>query len=421
MTTARALLFVSLLSLASAGVVALVSRAPADLRNDRPGPTASDPARGAEFSDREVQRHGAYREPAYAGLAIGIVLEVAVLLLVAKGPLRSVLAGTDGWPGGWVMKSVVAAVFVGAVTWLASLPLAYVRGFEIQQAWGLSTQSAPAWLGDSLRSLVVSIIIAAVAATTFFGLVRWQPRTWWIWAWAGFTALTALLFFLYPVAIAPLFNRFTPLDDPSLERDIRSLASEAGVEVDQVLVADASRRSTLENAYVAGLGRTRQVVLYDTLLTAGGPAETRFVVAHELAHDRENHVLKNLALSSAGLLTGFAVLALLAHRTRLWSWAGAEGVADQAALPLLMVFATAATLVLLPAQNAVSRRFEAHADRIALELTQDPDTAIRVQRRLAFANLADLRPPRVAVWLLYSHPPVAERIAAAVAEKRSEP
>lgn len=420
MSAARAFLFISVLSLAAAGVGALASRVPAEIRADKAGPEATDPSLGASFTDAQIERHGAYRRGAYVGFGAALLLEIAVLVILARGPLASFLRLTENVPGGWVTQALLAALFITVVGWLAQLPLAYVRGFEIQHAWGLSTQSHAAWLLDRARSLLVGAVVASVAAIVFFGLVRWQPRSWWVWGWLGFTALTALLYFLYPVAIAPLFNRFTPLDDPQLEASIRSLAGEAGVTVDEVLVADASKRSTVENAYVAGIGATKQVVLYDTLLEAGDRAETEYVVAHELGHEVEDHVLKNLVVSSAGLLLGFGVLAVLARQRDLWQWAGAESLRDPLALPLLVLFATVAGLVLLPAQNAVSRSFERTADRIAIGLTEDPATAIKVHRRLAFANLSDLRPPAAAVWLLYSHPPVRDRIRA-VAESAPSP
>ena len=421
MTTARALLLIVFASVAAASFVGVVSRAPAELRRDRPPAEATDPSLEASFTDRQIERHDAYRRAAYAGFAAALLLEAVVLLVLARGPLRAVLDRAATLPGGWVTRTLIAGLVVVLVGWAASLPLSYVRGFAVQHAWGLSTQSGGAWLLDSFRSLLVTSVIAAAAALTFFGLVRWQPRTWWIWGWAGFTLLTALLFFLYPVLIAPLFNRFTPLQDADLTRDIRSLAADAGITVDDVLVADASRRSTVENAYVAGLGATKRVVLYDTLLAAGDDAETRYVVAHELGHRIENHIPKNLALSSLGLLVGFGLLAWLARRTGVWTWAGASGLQDQAALPLLVLFATVMTLVLMPLENLVSRRFETRADQIALELTGDPDTAIRVHRRLAFSNLADLDPPGPVIWFLYTHPPVADRIGAAMAEKATAP
>ena len=421
MTTVRALLLILLAAVVAASFVAVISRAPADLRRDRAPANATDPSLGATFTDRQIERHDAYRRAAYAGFGAALLLEVAVLLVLARGPVARILDRFGGLPGGWVTTTLAAVLFVVLVSWAAALPLSYVRGFAVQHAWGLSTQTTAAWLLDSLRALLVAAVVATAAGLTFFGLVRWQPRTWWLWGWAGFTVLTALLFFLYPVLIAPLFNRFTPLDDAGLAQDIKQLATEAGITVDEVLVADASRRSTVENAYVAGLGATKRVVLFDTLLGAGDEAETRYVVAHELGHRVENHITKNLALSSVGLLLGFALLSWLGRRSELWAWAGAQGIHDQAAVPLLVVFTTVLTLVLMPLENAVSRRFESRADDIALELTEDPDSAVRVHRRLAFANLADLDPPAPAVWLLYTHPPVADRIEAAVAEKRTAP
>ncbi len=417
----RALLLIALFSGAAAGLAAVASIAPAELRNAAPPADASDPARGATFTDEQIARHGAYRRGAYAAFAISLVLEISVLLVLARGPLSTVLDRAPGTTGRWWTAALAAAAVVVVATWLAQLPLGYVRGYVVQHAWGLSTQTATGWMTDALRSLLVTGVITAIATVTFFGLVRWQPQRWWVFGWAGFTVLTALLFFLYPVLIAPLFNRFTPLADESLARDIRQLAADAGVAVDEVLVSDASRRSTIENAYVAGLGATKQVVVYDTLLDAGSEAETAYVVAHELGHEIENHIAKGLVLSSLGLLVGFAALRALSARGGPWSWAGAEGIGDPRALPLLLVFATVVGLALLPLQNAISRRFEERADEIALELTEDPDTAIRVHRRLAFSNLSDLRPPRPAVWLLYTHPPVRDRIRAAVAEKPDSP
>ncbi|MFP5352519.1 MAG: M48 family metallopeptidase [Actinomycetota bacterium] len=417
----RGLVLILVLSGVAAALAAVASRVPAEVRNAEPDQHATDPSLAATFTDAQVERHGAYRRGAYAAYGAALFLEVAVLLILARGPLRSVLARAAELPGGWVSKAVLAALTVALVTWLAQLPLAYVRGYVVQQAWGLSTQTAAGWFGDSIRSLLVALVISLVGGLTFFALVRWQPTAWWLWGWAGFTVLTALLFFLYPVLIAPLFNRFTPLADQELAKDIRTLASAADVQVDEVLVADASRRSTVENAYVAGLGATKQIVLYDTLLEAGSAAETRYVVAHELGHEVEGHVLKNLLLSSLGLFVGFALLRVLVTRTDLLAWAGAGDLSDPRGLPLLILFATLAGLVLMPAQNAVSRSFETRADEIALELTDDPETAIRVHRRLAFSNLADLDPPRLAVFLLYSHPPVRDRVEAAVAEKRSSP
>lgn len=421
MSFSRAVAIILLLAVASAGVLAIASRAPARIRLDEPPRDATDPSRAASFTEEQIARHGRYRAPSYLAIALGLVVEVGVLVVLARGPLAAVADRVDRLPGGWPVAAMLVTLTMLGLLFLAGLPLGYVRGFAMQHAWGLSTQDVGGWISDNLRSLLVAAVTAMIAAVAFFGIVRWQPRTWWLWGWLAFTALTALLVFVYPVVIAPLFNRFTPVEDASLATRIRSVAAEAGVAVDQVLVADASRRTTAENAYVAGLGDTKRVVLYDTLLRSGSEDETMFVVAHELGHEAENHLLKNVAIASAGLFAAFALLAWLSRSDGLWSWAGAGGIGDVRALPVLLLLVTVLGTVSLPLSSAISRRFEATADRIAISLTDDPATAVRSFRRLAFANLADLRPPAVAVTLLFTHPPIPQRIRSALEETAAEP
>jgi STE24 endopeptidase len=408
--TARAVVLIVVLSLASAGVVAWFSRAPASLRAAEPDPAATDPALGADFTEEQIARGDAFRKPGYLSFAVGALLQLGVLLLLARGPMASLVNALRRVPGGWPVRALLAAAALAAILALATLPLSFVRGYVVSHDWGLSTQDVGGWLSDQGRSLLVAAGTMSVAAVAFYGVVRWRPGSWWLWGWGAFTLLTLVLAYLYPVIIAPLFFNFTPVGDEELSREVKSMAAEAGIEVDRVLVADASRRTTSENAYVAGFGSTRQVVVYDTLLEAGGRDETLFIVAHELGHQRANHVLKNVALGSLALLGSFALLGWLGGAARPWSWAGAEGIGDLRALPLLAGFALVVGFVLLPVENYVSRSFERQADETAGQLTDDPATAVRTFRRLAFANIADLDPPRLAVWTLYTHPPIPERI-----------
>jgi STE24 endopeptidase len=223
------------------------------------------------------------------------------------------------------------------------------------------------------------------------------------------------------VAVAPLFNKFEPLEPGRLRDRVVALAQSADVDVGEVFVVDASKRSTMENAYVAGLGNSKQLVLYDTLVRAGNDDETAFIVAHELGHQIEQHVVKNVLLTTSGLLVGFAVLAWLAGRPGVWAWAGADGIGDVRAIPILLLFAIGANVVVLPIESAIARSFERRADQIALRLTDDRDTAVRVFRRLAFSNLSDLKPPSAAVWALFSHPPIDDRIRLALAHGGRRP
>ena len=415
---AVALLFV--IALVSAAAVALASRAPAEVRNAKPGAEAHDPSLGARFTPEQVARHGAYRGPGYLALALSIVVELVALVLLARSLLPRALNFIEKLPGGWPVAAAVAAVFLVVIVTLATVPLGYVRGFANAHAWNLSTQGFGSWLSDLGRSLLVGCVVSGVAAIAFFGAIRSFPRTWWLWGWVAFSLLSIALSFLFPIVIAPLFNKFTPLEDPALRRRVVALADEAGVTLDDVLVADASKRTTTENAYVAGIGATKRMVLYDTLIEAGSENETAYVAAHELGHEVHHHVWRGTLLTCAGLLVGFAALAWLSHRPGLWSWAGADGVGDLRALPVLALLITIGGLVALPVQNGISRHFERQADTVALELTEDPDTAVETFRRLAFSNISDLRPPKAAEWLLFTHPSVVDRIERALSVAESE-
>lgn len=414
-------MILAVLSLAAAVLLALLSRTPAQIRTATPGPDATVPARGAEFSDAHVARHGAFQKARYGALVLSLMLHVATLVVLARGPLSRLVDLFERAPGGWWSTAALSAVTLIVVLALVALPLAFVRGYVIQHAWGLSTQSWVAWFIDRGRGLAVSSVIGVIAAIAFFGVIRWQPRTWWVLGWLAFAGLSALLAYLWPVVIAPLFNKFEPLEGGRLRDRVVALAQSADVDVGEVFVVDASKRSTTENAYVAGIGNSKQLVLYDTLVRAGDDDETAFVVAHELGHQVERHVVKNVLLTTCGLFVGFAVLAWLAGRPGVWSWGGADGVDDVRALPILLLFALGANVVALPIESAISRSFERRADQIALRLTDDRDTAVRVFRRLAFSNLSDLRPPAAAVWALFSHPPVADRIKVALAHDAPGP
>ena len=411
MSTWRVVAIVTLMAIAGATIVALASRTPLNVRNADPDRAATDPSLGANFTDAQVSRHAAFRGPGYLALAITLITQIALLMLLARGPFARLVTGVQGLPGGFLVHAAVLGIAIAAMMTLVVLPVGFVRGFIVARDWGLSTQDLGGWVGDTLRSFLVGFVTSGVAAAAFYGIVRWQPGSWWIWCWAGFSLLTAVLVFLWPVAIAPLFNRFTPVEDQRIASRIKAMARSEGVAIDEVLVADASRRTTAENAYVAGLAGTKRMVLYDTLLERGGEDETLFVAAHELGHEAEGHVWKGVLVSSAGLLLGFGALALIAKASpALWRWSGASGAGDPRGLPLLLLFVLVAGVIALPFENALSRNNEVTADRIALRLTDDPDTAVRVFRRLAFSNLADLRPPPAVTLLLYTHPPVDERI-----------
>jgi len=291
-------------------------------------------------------------------------------------------------------------VLVVAVSTLVRLPLAFWRGWLRERRWGLSTETLPGWLADQAKGLAVSIVLIAGAWASAVALARALPG-WWALPGAMALALGVLLLsFVAPVVLEPLFNRFRPLEDRALASELQALAKRAGVPVREVLLADASRRTTKVNAYVSGLGRTRRIVLFDTLLAGTDPQEVRLVVAHELGHWRDRHVAKLTALGMAGAA---AVVAIL------WSVLGTR-VASPSELPLALLLVLALELAVMPAGAALSRRWERAADRASLDLAQDPEAFARAHRELARRNVSDLEPPRLAYVLLFSHPTPPERL-----------
>ena len=249
--------------------------------------------------------------------------------------------------------------------------------------------------------LTVPLLVGLVA------LGRWFPDWWPLVAAAAGALFVLIVSFVAPVVIEPIFNRFQPLEDQTLARELRDLADRAGAPVRDVLVADASRRTTKVNAYVSGVGRTRRVVLFDTLLGKSSPAETKLVVAHELGHRRARHVLKGTLLAMASTAAFVLFLWLVV------------GTPEPAEIPLTLLLAAALQLVALPLGAALSRRWERVADRFALVLTGDPTVFEETFRTLALENLSDLDPPRALYYALFSHPTVPERIAFARTAERS--
>jgi STE24 endopeptidase len=279
------------------------------------------------------------------------------------------------------------------------LPLAFWRSFLRERRWGFSTQSARGWVLDKVKSFAVGVVLTEAALLALLGSTRLFPTWWPPVAVLGAAVLVLLLVFVAPLLLEPIFNRFRPLEDAELAGALRRLAQRAGVPVRDVLVADASRRTRKHNAYVSGIGGTRRVVLFDTLLRDAARPELEAVVAHELGHRRHRDVVKGMLLVMASTAIAVLVAWPLDPTPRR--------------IPLLLLVWGLLELASLPLTAAFSRRLERQADRFALELTHDAAAFEAAFRRLAKANLADLDPPRLVYAFLFTHPTPAERIAAA--------
>ncbi len=363
-----------------------------------------------DFSVAELARenafHEAIRPPAYLSLVVGLLVAGVLGLTGLGARLVAVL------PGHWTIQAVLGTTIVLALGQLVTLPLD-VQSERVLRRYGLSTQDWGGWSNDLLRSLGIRALTTSLVVVVVLALARRFPTGWW----AGAALASALLVvggsFLYPVVFEPAFNSFTPLPAGQLRDDLLALAAKDGVPVEDVLVADASRRTTALNAYVSGFGSTRRIVVYDTLVSSSTAREVELVVAHELGHAKEQDVLHGTVIGALGAAVGILVLAMLLSWQPLLVRVGASGPGDPRVVPLVLFLGVLAPLLLAPVTNLLSRHVEARADIHSLELTGDLGTFVASEQRLSLTNLSDLDPARLVYAMFFTHPSAPERIALA--------
>jgi STE24 endopeptidase len=358
------------------------------------------------FGADAVERGRRYHRPLYLAALADTALSLAVLVVLVATPAGDLLREPVDSLSWWLQIPAFCALIL-LVDALVRLPLVLWSGWSRERRWGLSTQPLRDFLADRAKVYAVGTVLTAAALTSLAALAR-RVDAWPAVAAVGAAAFVLLLGFVAPVVLEPLFNRFRPLEDGDLLARLHALAERAGVPVRDVLVADASRRTAKLNAYVSGVGRTRRVVVFDTLLDAVGAREVGAVVAHELGHRRHRHVAKLTALGMAGAAAAVIVL---------WLVFG-DGVAEPVRVPAVLLVLTVLQIVTAPFLLAVLRRYEREADGEMLALTDDPDACETTFRRIAAVNVADLDPPAAVRLLRSSHPSPPERISAIRARVR---
>jgi STE24 endopeptidase len=359
----------------------------------------------------------ALRPASYTSLLLGLLVALALGLTPAGAAIVTAVGRPFG--DGWVAQAVLGGIAVVVLAEVVTLPLAAWRESVVRR-FGLSNQTWRSWTVDLLKGYAVGAVVTAGVLLGFFGVARLAPTTWWVWLAIGAAGLTVAFSFVFPVLVEPIFNRFTPME-PGDQRDaLLALAARDGVPVRDVLVADASRRTNALNAYVSGLGPTRRIVVYDTLLAQAPPVEVESVVAHELGHAHDGDVATATVIGALGAAAAVCAVYLIGGWAPLLHQAGVASLVDPHAVALLVALAAVGALAAAPAQAYVSRLVEARADAHALALTDDPATVEAMERRLATTNLADADPPRWEHVMFASHPSVVERMAAARAYARGE-
>jgi STE24 endopeptidase len=370
--------------------------------------------------DKSARYHRLRRRADFASTVVGGALLLWLAMSGAAVGLRELLHAITAaiLPAGFDEAATVVLMTLGvlAVLQAVEFPFVWYQGFALEHRYGLSTQSGAHWLADQVKAAAVSAVLAVLGSSVVFATLRWWPSVWWIVSAAVFGLAMIGVVRLAPVVLLPLFFRFRPLDRPTLVERVMTLATRARTDVVGVFEWVLSGHTRKANAALAGLGRTRRILLSDTLLSDYTDDEIEVVLAHELAHHVHRDLWRGMAVQAMVLFGGFFVADYVLGAT--WGSLGYRGPADPAALPLLMYVGGAWSFTVLPLLNGLSRARERAADRYALETTRNPDAFVSAMRRLSQQNLAEEHPSAVVRWLFYSHPPIRERIDAARAFER---
>jgi STE24 endopeptidase len=369
-----------------------------------PGGPLHPPTASSVFTAEEIRRAEDFTS--LARLWSWCSLATSLLLACVLGFTRLGASLVERIRGPWWWQVVVTVAALALAGRLVTLPFAVLLRRRVLD-YGLSNQAWGAYAVDLAKGLAVDVVVTSIALVVLVGVAQRWSRAWPAVAGLLLAGLVVLGSFAYPLIVEPLFNTFTPLPDGELRTQIFALADREGVPVDDVLVADASRRTTTLNAYVSGLGSSRRVVVYDNLVNDVDDREALSVIAHELGHARHDDVLTGSLLGAAGALLGVGLLGLVGG-----------GVADPRRVPRVLALVAVATLLASPVQNGISRRIETRADVDALRATGDPAAFVEVQKELARKSLADPTPPAWSQFWFGSHPTSMQRIA--LAERVSE-
>lgn len=331
---------------------------------------------------------------------------LALLLGPALGEQYTAWFGENDW-----LRLFASAAVLAVSLEILTFPIEFWSSFILEHRYQLSNQSLARWLWKRVKSYVLGGALGLALLSGIYALLWTTGGWWWLWATVGWLLMTLVLGRLLPVVILPLFYTVTRLDDPALLVRLRRLTEGTSLAVEGVYQLNLSDETRKANAALAGMGRTRRVLLGDTLLAQFTPEEIEVIFAHEVGHHVHAHLPK---LIVAGVVLAFAGFALVDNVLGVAApWLGYRDLPDPAALPLFVLVLGLFGLVLAPAQNALSRFFETQCDRYALTRTANPTAYRSAFIKLARLNKSDPDPHPLVAWLFYDHPPIRERLALA--------
>ena len=363
--------------------------------------------------DKSARYHRLKRRADLLGTAVTAAFLLWLLLSEAGLYMREVSSFLGELAPGYeeVITVAMFAILLSLALQLLALPLSHYQGYRLEHEYGLSNQTLGQWSKDQAKAAGLSVVLSALGASIVYAALRTSPSWWWAISAAVLTILMVGIVQLAPVLLLPLFYTFKPLDRPALVDRLLALASRARTHIVGVYEWALSAHTKKANAALAGLGRTRRILLADTLLSDYSDDEIEVILAHELSHHVNHDLWRGVALQTVLLFVSFYI----AHKalTGLGDALALRGFDDPAGMPLLLLVGGACSLVFMPLANALSRAHERRADRFALDMTKRSSAFISAMKRLSQQNLAEERPSALVQWLFYSHPPIRERIEAA--------
>ncbi len=344
-------------------------------------------------------------------LALGTAVLLGWTLL---GGLHALNLALLGWLGAGMVQQLALLAAFAMIGGLIDLPVTLYQTFVIEERFGFNKITLKLWLADLAKSTVIGALIGLPIAALILWLMGAAGRFWWLWAWAVWMGFNLLLMVLYPTLIAPLFNKFKPLEDESVKSRVTALMQRCGFAAKGLFVMDGSKRSAHANAYFTGFGASKRVVFYDTLLAKLSPGEVDAVLAHELGHFKHKHIIKRIVTLFAMSLAGFALLGWLSGQTWFYTGLGVRpsltGGNDALALLLFLLAVPVFSFFVSPLMAQFSRRHEFEADAYAVAQTSGADLSTALLK-LYEDNASTLTPDPVFVKFYYSHPPASERLA----------
>jgi STE24 endopeptidase len=344
----------------------------------------------------------------------GLIGGIFDALLAAAFYFGGILATYDAWVRdlhiSFIASGIVFFVLLSYAETLLNIPFALYNTFVIENRYGFNKTTPGLWAADFLKSTLISTVLLCAAISAALWLIGWSPQRWWLWVWSFLFTFSIFMMYVSPYVIEPLFNKFTPLLDEKLDRDVKTLMQQAGIAVQRVFIMDASRRSGHTNAYFTGIGKTRRIVLFDTLIEKTSRGELLAVLAHEAGHWKKKHLFKTLAaFESASLVLFYAAFRLVDSEAPAAAL-GLHGPSFFARAIVLGLFVGIFSFYLSPLVNYFMRRHERQADDFAVRLTGDKESFKSALVKLSRDNLSNPYPHPLYAIFHYSHPPVLERL-----------